>query len=665
MEHHEQSKKRFRLEIEGLRALAAVLVAVYHIWFNRVSGGVDVFFVVSGFLITTSILSMYRRNGKILIFSYILKLLKRLIPTAWTVALITFIISLLILPVFLKEQLYDEVIASLFYFENWRLAWDAVDYLAQNNEASPFQHYWALSIQFQFYIIWLILFFISYLLMKWFRRRSIRPIVFTMIVVVVIASLGYSIYFTAVDQPVAYYHTLTRIWEFGVGGILAFVLHRIELSHRPAFFAGWLGVIGLLLVGIVLQVSTVFPGYAALWPVLSAVLILFAGNQGGKYSAYRLLSSKPLVSFGQISYAFYLWHWPLLIFYYALTERTEATFLGGLLILLLAALLSYITIYGIERPLRQLSFKRSVSATIIATLSVVLVVSLTFFKEKELSLDALNISDEHPGASVVLLDREPSYQELPIPSLDIAAIDRSDIYEDQCINMDVDLDAMSCNYGETENYDATIALVGGSHSAHWQPMLDEIGKANNIRIQTYLKGRCRFSTTDVLGWTPCETWMENVLVALEEDPPDVVFTVGDISVIDYEEVPKGYIEAWNRLEQANIPLILMRDTPRYPEHVVQCLEANDGNRDACKVKRSDTLLDIGAMEQIELPPNVVKTLDVTNVFCDDDYCYPVVGNMITHFDKNHITATFSRSFAPVLEKDILEAVREAKKYQAK
>ena len=297
-------------------------------------------------------------------------------------------------------------------------------------------------------------------------------------------------------------------------------------------------------------------------------------------------------------------------------------------------------------------------------MSVVLFGTIQWMKNDNFNGDQLEVSSSHPGASVALLNKVPSFDEPPIPSLDVAAADRSSIYEDQCINMDVDLDAMNCYYGETENYDATIALVGGSHSAHWQPMLDEIGKANNIRIQTYLKGRCRFSTTDVLGWTPCETWMDNVLNALENNPPDVVFTVGDISVTDYQKVPEGYIEAWERLERANIPLILMRDTPRYPEHVVKCLDANDGNVDACKVKRSDTLLDVGAMEQIELPSNVVKTLDVTDIFCDEDDCYPVVGNMVTHFDKNHITATFSRSFAPVLEKDILEAVRAAKKYRA-
>lgn len=651
-------KKRFRLEIEGLRALAAFLVAVYHIWFNRVSGGVDVFFVVSGFLITTSILSMIRREGKVLVFSYIIKLLKRLIPTAWTIALLTFIASFFILPAFFKEQLFDEVIASLFYFENWRLAWDSIDYLAQNNEASPFQHYWALSIQFQFYLIWLVLFFLAFRVMKWTNGRWISSFALPLIVVISIVSFIYSVYYTNVEQSVAYYHTFTRVWEFGVGGILAFTLNRIEWKGALAFFAGWTGVIGLLLVGIVLQVSTVFPGYAALWPVLSAVLILCAGNQGGKWSAYRFLSSKPLVSFGSISYAFYLWHWPILILYYGWTGKETVSFLAGLGIIAVATFLAYVTIHGIERPVHALNLKKSVSTTLILVASLVLVTTLTMWKERTLST-AIAVSSDHPGGAVTLLDREPTYTEDPIPDLAVAAVDRSAIYDDDCINMDVDLDANRCEYGETENYRGTIALAGGSHAAHWQPMLDEIGKKHNIRITTYLKGRCRFSTTDVLGWEPCEQWMDNVLVALEQDAPDLVFTVGDISVTTYEEVPDGYIEAWKRLERANIPLLLIRDTPRYREHVVHCLDANDGDAEACRVEQRATLLEESALERVDLPSNVIDTIDITNVFCDGDYCTPIVGNIITHFDKNHLSATFSRSLAPVTEEQIVRAFERA------
>ncbi len=657
----QQEKRRFRLEIEGLRALAALLVAIYHIWFNRVSGGVDVFFVVSGFLITTSLYSMYRREGRIRGFTYIVKLLKRLIPTAWTIALITFFISLAILPTLYKEQIFTESIASLFYFENWRLAWDAVDYLGRNNEASPFQHFWALSIQFQFYLIWTVLFTVAALSVRVLKGRSLPNVVMTFIGLISILSFIYSIYLTNVNQPVAYYHTFTRVWEFGIGGLLAFTLHRIQLSKRLSWILGWLGVVGLISVGVVLKVSTVFPGYLALWPVLAAVFVLIAGDQGGRWSAYTLLSSKPLVHFGKVSYAFYLWHWPLLIFYYAWTKTASVSVLHGLFIIVLAYVLAFITIYGIETPLRRVQLKTSITAIILTLWAVALVSGIKWYEVETYERAVQGISENHPGAGVALLKESPTFTEDPTPPLDIAVLDRSDIYDDRCINMDADVEAHPCEYGDTENYNAVIAVAGGSHSAHWQPLFDEIGKRNNIKIITYFKGRCRFSTTDVEGWEPCEIWMDDVLDALEKDDPDMVFTVGDISEMQYTEVPDGFIEAWERLGRANIPILLIRDTPRYEESVIDCLDANDGDIEACKVKQADVLLAESAIDQLPaLPSNIVDTIDVTDVFCDGEYCYPVIGNVIAYFDRKHLSATFSRSFVPVLEDNILEALEKAK-----
>lgn len=150
-------KKQYRPEIEGIRVIAALLVAIYHIWMARVSGGVDVFFVVSGFLITTSLLSRYARDGYIKFGYFILNLFKRLLPHAFIVLAFTIIASYFILPEVRYLETIREIIASIFYFENWQLAITGTDYLGQNNEQSPVQHFWAMSIQGQFYIIWFLI----------------------------------------------------------------------------------------------------------------------------------------------------------------------------------------------------------------------------------------------------------------------------------------------------------------------------------------------------------------------------------------------------------------------------------------------------------------------------------------------------------------------------
>lgn len=663
-----ESKRRIRPELEGLRTIAAILVAIYHIWFNRVSGGVDVFFVVSGFLITTSLFSMYRKNGKILYFSYVIKLLKRLLPTAWLIGITTLIAGLYILPAFTKQQTLNEFLASVFYFQNWRLAIDSVDYLAQNNSASPFQHFWALSIQFQFYLVWLLIFFVAISILRVFSGKHIKSKLIILISIASIISFGYSVYLTAENQPVAYYHTLTRVWEFGIGGLLALTIQKLVISSKLAWVFGWLGLIGLISCGIVLQVSQLFPGYAALWPVLSAVFIIVAGNYSTNFSAFRLLSWKPLVKFGSISYAFYLWHWPLLIFYYALFEVEKVSFVNGLIIMVMASIFAYITIYGFEVPIRKLQVATWKTASFIIVFSAAIWISTMVYEDTSLAVPVADTElDEeslsaHPGAATYLetgrLTTVEEFKDPYIPSLEVAKQDRSVIYEERCMVGKVTTAAKVCEYGELIDYDYTIALVGGSHSAHWQPMLEELGKNHKLKIVTYLKSSCRFSEESLPDFPECEKWFSNVKAKIAKDTPDLIFTVGNVESQkeEYDEVSDGFIEAWKYFENEGIPLFLVRDTPWYKQHVLTCLSKNEDAPENCKAKQEDIMRKENLITQADYIPESATTMDVTDYFCDGEYCHYVIGNVVTHFDANHMTATFSRSFAPVFEKPILEAL---------
>ncbi|MGD7045972.1 acyltransferase family protein [Jeotgalibacillus proteolyticus] len=684
------TQRKIRAELEGLRAVAAILVAIYHIWFNRVSGGVDVFFVVSGFLITTSLLSMYQRNGKIMYFSYIVKLLKRLIPTAWVIGIITFLASLVLLPLFTRYQVLSEFSASAFYFQNWRLAIDAVDYLAQNNDASPYQHFWALSIQFQFYLLWLILFFVAVSLRKLVKIEMKKVLIFT-ISIVILASLAYSIYLTSVNQPVAYYHTFTRVWEFGIGGILSLVIHRITVKKSLAWIMGWAGLIGLLSGGILFQVSDVFPGYAALWPVLSAVFIIIAGNHAERFSAYKVLSWKPFVKFGGISYAFYLWHWPLLIFYYAYFDVEEVSIAYGLAIMLAAAVLAYLTIRLVEKPVRTADISVWKTAGAILVFSSILLVSAQFYQNNVLEqkeaddvsgpLDIVvedadvsdNIEEEavvvpsNPGALIKLysnhLQGDIEFEEGFLPALENASNDLADIYADKCLLGGGKTDVKICEYGDVDNFTKTIALAGGSHAAHWQPMLNEIAKDENIRIRTYLKGNCRFTTKVESSYTECDQWFANVMEEIVNDKPDLIFSVGDVGskLERFDAVPAGFIEAWEFFESHDIPLFLISDTPWFSENVLDCISDHVDNPEVCKEDRDVVVRDPRPLSMVESLPDNVTTMDVTDYMCDEEYCYYIVGNVISYFDRNHLTATFSRTFAPIMKDKIMEALEGTNK----
>ncbi len=694
-----QKKKRFRLELEGLRAVAAILVAVYHIWFNRISGGVDVFFVISGFLITTSILSVYAKEKKLNIIAYIVKLLKRLMPTAWFVAIITLIGSFLLLPVTNRPRIVQEFVASVLYYENWQLAFNSVDYLAENASASPFQQFWALGIQFQFYLIWLVLFTLIISVYVVTGVRNIKKVAALFISLTVVVSFIFSVTSTQVNQPFAYYHTFARLWEFGIGGLLALVATNIRVHKKLAFVLGWLGLIGLIACGIIFQVANVFPGYAALWPVFCAVFIVIAGDSAKKGSAYQVLSFSPLVKFGSISYAFYLWHWPLLVFYYAQFKVEQVSVIAGILILLVAAVLAYFTIHVIEKPIRQMKSKTLPAFIVISTLVTIVLLGNMYFnyqeqerikrvaaeterilqqkeqerkqaaikeqKELEQKFKEWDISFNNPGA-MVKFTKQPMYEsdETIMPAIEVAKQDVSPVYPDKCITKINETNVVICEYGETQNYEHVVAIIGGSHSAHWVPMLNKFGKKEKVKIVTYIKPRCRLQFNSPEDKGHCAPWFEDAIEQVIKDKPDLLFSVADIGKQQMPTIPKDFNEAWEYLEAHDIPLFLVRDNVWFGYNIVECVEENADDPTKCKKPRDEAIAEPSPMSlQTNIPDNITY-LDVTDYYCDDDYCYPVVGNMITHFDSNHFTSTFSETFAPIIGPEIkatLEKLKQTKR----
>src|SRR3954468_10374672 len=246
----------FRPEIEGLRAIAAILVAVFHIWLGRVSGGVDVFFVVSSFLITTGLLGHIDRRQQVDFALFWGRLIKRLVPVAYVVLCTVVVVGIILMPKSRRKDTIEQVAASAVYLENWALAFRSVDYLAQHEAVSPVQHFWALSVQGQFYVLWPLLIAGAALLA---RRAGIafRPVLVAALGVIFATSLAFSVYYTAKNQPFAYFHTFARAWEFSMGALLAVAIPYLEPSRPLRVALGWLGVLAIVSCGILLQVSRV------------------------------------------------------------------------------------------------------------------------------------------------------------------------------------------------------------------------------------------------------------------------------------------------------------------------------------------------------------------------------------------------------------------------
>ena len=347
----------YRPEVQGLRALAVLMVVTYHVWLGRVSGGVDIFLLISAFLLTLSFVRKVEGGKPLRLVSHWLHLFKRLIPAAVVVILGVLAGTWLVIPQSRWPDVLNEAWASLLYRQNWLLAETAVDYYAQDHAgASPLQHFWSLSIQGQVFILWPLIFAGAALVWRLLQRRrnvSYRLVLMVAFSGIFIASLIFSVDQTATNQAYAYFDTRTRLWEFALGSLLALSLPYLKPGKALRVVLGWAGLAAMISCGLVLTVDRSFPGFIALWPTLAAAAIIVAGQSGSRYGVDRVLSSKPLVALGDNSYALYLWHWPVLVLALAGTGIDAPNLVQGLAIVAASVVLAVLTTRFVEKPLRE------------------------------------------------------------------------------------------------------------------------------------------------------------------------------------------------------------------------------------------------------------------------------------------------------------------------
>lgn len=336
-----QTKDR-RLDIQGLRAVASLLVASYHIWFGNVSGGVDVFFAIGGYLLAMSLLREIERTGGVHVPKTLWRTAQRLFPMAVLVLVVAGTIALIAVGPIGVQRVATDILASATYWENWRLAADATDYVAAGHDKSAFQHFWAMSAQGQFTAMCIVAAGLFALVLRGARQRDARLGFGILLGVVAVASFAYALVQLSIDPVPTYYDTFARAWELALGGFAALILTRIPL-HRVV--RGIMGVVGLAMVltAGLLPPEWQQPGWVTLYPVAGALLILLAGERDQGAPVTRLLRLRPLVWIGGISYGLYLWHWPVLKGYLALFPSTDQQVgpLAGAAILVLSIGLSY------------------------------------------------------------------------------------------------------------------------------------------------------------------------------------------------------------------------------------------------------------------------------------------------------------------------------------
>ncbi|MCV7279429.1 acyltransferase [Mycolicibacterium flavescens] len=686
----------YRHDLDGLRGIAIALVAVFHVWFGRVSGGVDVFLALSGFFFGGRLLRTAMTPGASLWpVPEVTRLIRRLLPALVVVLAAGAVLTILIQPETRWETYADQSLASLGYYQNWELANSASNYLRAGEAVSPLQHIWSMSVQGQFYIAFLALIFGTAVLFRRVFGRHMRLAFVLLLSALTIASFVYAIIAHDADQATAYYNSFARAWELLLGALVgAFVSHL----RMPMWLRTSLAVVSLaaiLACGALIDGVKEFPGPRALVPVGATVLfILSAANRvadphttGRMPLPNRLLATAPFVSLGSMAYSLYLWHWPLLIFWLSYTGSTRASFLDGAVVLLVSGALAWLTTRYIENPLRYRSSAAPtapvpvrrrrrrptiVLGSVVALLGVALTATSFTWREHVVvqrangeELAGLS-TDDYPGAAALL--SKAKVPKLPMrPTVLEAKNDLPQTTEDGCISDFDNVDVITCTYGDPDAK-RTIALAGGSHAEHWITALDLLGKQHRFKVTTYLKMGCPLTTEEVplvMGdnrpYPKCHEWNQRVMSEIIDDRPDYVFTTSTRpwNIRAGDVMPSTYVGIWRELSDNDIPILAMRDTPWLvrngePFFAADCL-ADGGDAISCGTRRSDVLSEHNPTLDIVKQFPLLKPLDMSDAVCRKDICRAVEGNVLLYHDAHHISKTYMRTMAPELGRQIADA----------
>lgn len=676
----------YRHDLDGLRGVAIALVAVFHVWFGRVSGGVDVFLVLSGFFFGGRLLRNALTPGASLRpVPEITRLVRRLLPALVVVLAVSAVLTILIQPETRWEAFADQSLASLGYYQNWELANTAADYLRAGESVSPLQHIWSMSVQGQFYIAFLALI----MLCAWaFRRifgRYARLAFVTLLSGLTIASFVYAIIAHNADQAMAYYNSFARAWELLVGVLVGAVVPYVRWPMWIRTVLAVIGLAAILSCGALIDGVHEFPGPWALVPVGATLLfILSAANRyadphtDGRIPApNRLLASKAFVALGAMAYALYLWHWPLLIFYLAYTGGSRVNFVEGAGVLLVSGVLAWLTTRYVEEPLRARGAPAAVNkaplrtrlrrptillGSTVALLGVALTATsftwrehVTVLRTNGKELSTLSIRD-YPGARALI--NNARVPKLPMrPTVLEARDDLPESTTDGCISDFDNVGIINCTYGD-KAATRTIALAGGSHAEHWITALDLLGRIHHFKVVTYLKMGCPLTTEvnplvmgDNRPYPKCREWNERVMPRIIADKPDYVFTTSTRpwNIKPGDVMPSSYLGIWQEFSDNDIPVLAMRDTPWMvrdgePFFPADCL-ADGGDAISCGIERSEVLSDHNPTLDYLARFPLLKPLDMSDAVCRSDYCRAVEGNVLMYHDAHHISATYMRTMA--------------------
>jgi peptidoglycan/LPS O-acetylase OafA/YrhL len=582
-------------QIQGLRALAALLVTLFHAkWVSGGFIGVDIFYVISGFLITGLLIREIERTGTINFKEFYARRFKRLLPTSFFVLAITAVFSWLLIPATMRSSLGRDIIAAGLYVSNYLFAWWQADYQNLDATPSPVIHYWSLAVEEQFYLLWPLLILLFFMVATKLKKK----IALTALVAAVTAlSFVFSIYQTETSPIWAFYSLPTRAWELGLGALLV-LLPPIKTKK----LVGLLGFIFVIASAFIFNETTAFPGLNAVLPVLGTVQWL-----------------------GEISYPLYLWHWPLLVLPSTYFARPLAVY-ERIIAIFATIVLADLTHRFIEEPFRKkkilptLVFKQSAVITLVS----VLIGTIIIFT----SSDRINVSGINGAVSLAQIKARPL------------------VYEDGCHANYAETKSDACEYAKLDSQ-KTMVLYGDSHAAQWFPALAEIASRSGYKLVSLTKSACPSvdvvrSDQGAFKMSRCKKWREDSIQRIMKMKPDVLV----MSSFQYFAQPRQFQDRdkwWDdgqrkllaQVKNASPNLIYLTDTPHPARDIPACL-ANNSISQCNKTERSKDLSISG-----------FEVIDPNSWLCSRT-CPAVKDGVVAYRDASHISVDIAIALIPRL-----------------
>lgn len=682
----------FRTDIQALRALAIGLVVLNHLWPLRLTGGyvgVDVFFVISGFLITGHLVGEITRTGGVRLGAFYARRIRRLLPAAFLVLVVSLALVIAFLPYPRWGRNAWEVAASAGYVENWFLAAMSVNYSALNDAASTVQHYWSLSVEEQFYIFWPVLLLGA----VWLSRRvavvagrvsSGRTRMLIIVVSAVgILSLGASIAYTVAAPSQAYFATFTRGWEFAIGGAVALLGTRLRLGAGVANVLSIVGFAAVLFSAIVFDHTTPFPGYAALLPVLGTAGVILAGSSHPRLWHTPITALRPVQWVGDVSYSLYLWHWPLIVAA-PFVIGTEASTVSKVAVLALALVLATLTKRFVEDAGQRWGYWRTSTRRAFVLMLTGMLAIGALVASVLIAYDARVVADRPPTEVVVSSCEGPlaleDGAECPDPfgPADYTVMTGRNAYAytpTECgeflpiLTYGEKKTTMECDFSAGADSPRRVWLVGDSHAQQWQGAVFDIARERHWIVTTSYFGGCPVADVAFVGFRGtwgaadaelCEQWSRELSDTIATEHPDLVITamasrqqlVDDGSgAAPAQQMEQGLLRYWQKWSSDGTRVLAIADPPYNGEiRAPDCVLLNAKDPIACARPRAQAQPPdpvVVAAAAADSPS--VDSIDLTDRFCDDVSCYAVVGGIPVYFDADHLNLEYVRLLRPLIQ----------------